>query len=192
MFVHCGEGLCLCTVEKSSLCTVEKPNTGGVQQQQMADTPDLQVGQKGKKPKRQKDTSGVKTIDSIACLFSPKQWRLVICMFAQCIHTWLGICLVGHTMIVCLVHNGGLVMLYTMYTMYTWGVGTVVYGGLIRSRLSICLFGSQCNAMQYNGGLVMYTGFDTQPAQWERALKTASLCRAFNLLYSVHLVVHLQ
>ena len=86
-----------------------------------------------------------------------------------------------------------------------WGAGHVVYNvynvymggwyGCIRgfdsqpAQYLFVWFTMQCNAM---GGLVMYTGFDTQPAQWERALKTASLCRAFNLLYSVHLVVHLQ
>ena len=46
-----------------------------------------------------------------------------------------------------------------------------------------CLFGSQW------GGWSCIRGFDTQPAQWGQALKTAMLCRAFNLLY--YAVVHI-
>ena len=36
----------------------------------------------------------------------------------------------------------------------------------------------------YGGRLVMYKRFDTQPAQWERALKTAMLCSAVVLVSS--------
>ena len=111
-FLHCGEkATFLCTVEKSQIQAECSKWLGQLTLQ----TPDLQVGQKGKKGKYKTEVQKIQleTTDSIDCLFGWKQQRLVYTHMAH----ELSICL-----IVCLLCA-------------QWGSGHV-YGGLIRSRPS--------------------------------------------------------